>query len=54
VPKGAKEIYKNGGNMGYFENIKEIDFDNWIGGNLQNIRGCKVVEIRYTDKAKWL
>lgn len=28
VPKGAKEIYKNGGNMGYFENIKEIDFDN--------------------------
>lgn len=28
VPKGAKEIYKNSGNMGYFENIKEIDFDN--------------------------
>lgn len=54
VPKGAKEIYKNSDNMGYFENIKEIDFDNWIGGNLQNIRGCKVVGIRYTDKAKWL
>ena len=28
VPKGAKEIYKNSDNMGYFENIKEIDFDN--------------------------
>lgn len=25
VPKGAKEIYKNSDNMGYFENIKEIE-----------------------------